>query len=68
MVEEESFLPISSESIALIRLGTTLGTNADGAFPPWNFNVCPIPTTSSPMSSAIESLGISTFRGSILLL
>ena len=29
------------------HMGTTLGTNVDGAFPPWNFNVCAILTSSS---------------------
>jgi hypothetical protein len=34
------------------QLGTIPGTSVDGAFPPWNFNVCTILTSSSPMSSA----------------
>ena len=37
--------------------GTTLGTNVDGAFPPWNFNVCTLLTSSSPMSSANNDCG-----------
>jgi hypothetical protein len=42
------------------RVGTIPGTSVDGAFPPLNFNVCTILTSSSPMSSARVSLGISS--------
>ena len=30
-------------------MDTTPGTNVDGAFPPWNFNVCTLLTPSSPI-------------------
>lgn len=36
-------------------MGATTGTNVDGAFPPWNFNVCMLLTSSNPMSSARKS-------------
>ena len=29
------------------RVGTIPGTSVDGVFPPWNFNVCTILTSSS---------------------
>ena len=45
------------------QLGTIPGTSVDGAFPPWNFNVCTILTSSSPMSSAIESPRFSMISG-----
>ena len=35
--------------VTLINLGTIPGTNVDGAFPPWNFNVCTLLTSSSPI-------------------
>ncbi len=41
-------------------MGTIQGTNVDGVSPPYNFHVCTLLTSSSPMSSARVSLGISS--------